>query len=72
MMLTLGVSTTSITSFVTNNIMRYIPMSQYSFDEICEQCRAAINRSDNDTQNSTDLYTEVRKFYHYDRELITQ
>jgi hypothetical protein len=47
--------------------MRYIPMSQYSFDEICEQCRAAVNRSAaNDTQDSTDVYAEVRKYYHYD------
>ena len=46
--------------------MRYIPMSQYTFDEIVEQCRQAVNRPADIKQDSTDLYTEVRKFYHYD------
>ena len=46
--------------------MRYIPMSKYSFDEIVDQCRQAVLRASNDTQDSSDLYTEVRKFYRYD------
>lgn len=41
--------------------MRYIPQSKYSFDEIVEQCKCAINN----TQDRTDVYAEVRKFYHY-------
>jgi hypothetical protein len=45
--------------------MRYIPQSKYTFDEICEQCRAAINRPVSDTQERTDVYAEVRKFYRY-------
>lgn len=53
--------------------MRYIPPARYTFDEIVEQCRAAINRPVVDTQDSTDLYAEVRKFYHYDdADLIAQ
>ena len=51
--------------------MRYIPQSKYSFDEIVEQCRAAINRPVSDNQDRTDLYTEVRKFYRYDDALTT-
>jgi len=50
--------------------MRYIPQSKYSFDEIVEQCRAAINRPIDNTQEQTDLYTEVRKFYHYSNPLL--
>ena len=46
--------------------MRYIPSSRYTLDEIAEQCRLAVLRASNDTQDSSDLYTEVRKFYHYD------
>jgi hypothetical protein len=49
--------------------MRYLPMSSYSFDEICKQCSDAINRRPDVKQESTDLYTEVRKFYHYDEVL---
>lgn len=52
------------------NPMRYIPMSQYTFDEICEQCRQAVLTAKSDTQDSTDLYTEVRKFYHYSNPLL--
>ena len=29
---------------VTHNLMRYIPQSKYSFDDICKQCYDAINR----------------------------
>ena len=46
--------------------MRYIPSSRYALDEIAEQCKAAINQSKSVKQERTDLYTEVRKFYHYD------
>jgi len=46
--------------------MRYIASSRYTFDEIVDQCRAAVNRADSNTQDSTDVYAEVRKFYHYD------
>ncbi len=45
--------------------MRYIPSSRYTLDEIAEQCKAAILRASDNTQDSKDLYTEVRKFYHY-------
>ncbi len=45
--------------------MRYIPSSRYSFDEICKQCSQAINRLPDVNEDRTDLYTEVRKFYHY-------
>ena len=51
--------------------MRYIPQSRYSFDEIVEQCNRAISRSVSDTQERTDLYAEVRKYYRYDDALIT-
>jgi uncharacterized protein involved in tolerance to divalent cations len=50
--------------------MRYIPQSRYTFDEICEQCRQAVLTAKSDTQDSTDLYTEVRKFYHYSNPLL--
>jgi hypothetical protein len=55
-------------SFIlTQHKMRYIPQSRYTFDEIVEQCRAAINRPASvDTPQHTDLYAEVRKFYRYD------
>jgi hypothetical protein len=52
--------------------MRYLPQSKYSFDEICKQCSDAINKHSNVKQDSTDLYTEVRKFYHYDDALVTR
>jgi hypothetical protein len=51
--------------------MRYIPSSRYTFDEIVEQCRASINRRPDVKQDTTDLYTEVRKFYRYDDSLTT-
>jgi hypothetical protein len=41
-------------------------MSKYSFDEIVDQCRQAVLRASNDTQDSSDLYNEVRKFYRYE------
>ena len=50
--------------------MRYIPSSRYTLDEIADQCRAAVNRSKNVKQEQADLYTEVRKFYHYDDALL--
>jgi hypothetical protein len=49
--------------------MRYIPMSSYSFDEIVDQCRQAVLKAQSNTQDSQDLYTEIRKFYHYDEVL---
>jgi len=60
--------------------MRYIPQSKYSFEEICEQCRNAINPQvydisyledtlKSDTELASDLYAQVRKFYHYDEVL---
>ena len=47
--------------------MRYIPQSRYTFDEIVEQCRAAVNRPAQYTSPvNTDVYSEVRKYYRYD------
>ena len=47
--------------------MRYIPMSQYSFDEIVDQCCAAVNRTSQYTPVPTPVdYSEVRKFFRYD------
>jgi hypothetical protein len=47
--------------------MRYIPQSKYSFEEICEQCRNAINPpQQDDNELASDLYAQVRKFYRYD------
>jgi hypothetical protein len=43
--------------------MHYISSSQYTLDEIAEQCRAAVNRVKSIEQGHTDLYTEVCKFY---------
>ena len=51
--------------------MRYIPQSRYTFDEICKQCSDAINRPAVVKQQSTDVYTEVRRFYRYDNALLT-
>lgn len=39
--------------------MRYIPMSTYSFDEIVEQCRNAINKA---PEVAPDFYDEVCEF----------
>jgi hypothetical protein len=52
--------------------MRYIPSSRYTLDEIAEQCRQAVLRASNDHQDRTDLYSEIRKFYHYDDALVTR
>lgn len=46
--------------------MRYIPQSKYTFDEIVDQCRQAVLNAQSNTQEPTDVYAEVRKFYHYD------
>ena len=44
--------------------MRYIPMSEYSFDEIVEQCRSAINRPAQYQQpKQTVSYAEVLHFF---------
>ena len=45
--------------------MRYIPQSQYTFDEICKQCSDAINRPSVVIKPITVSYDEVRKFYRY-------
>ena len=46
--------------------MRYIPQSQYTYDEICKQCYDAINRpAQHKKLVVTDVYSEVRKFYRY-------
>lgn len=50
--------------------MRYIPSSRYTLDEIAEQCRQAVLAAQSNTQDRTDLYTEVRKFYRYDNALL--
>lgn len=51
--------------------MRYIPQSQYTFDEICKQCYDAINRPQSVTVKPiTVSYDEVRKFYHYSNPLL--
>ena len=57
-----------------NNIMRYIPMSQYTFEEICEQCRSAINRPVQYQQpKQTVSYVEVLQFFHQeDNALVAQ
>lgn len=47
--------------------MRYFPPARYTFDEIVEQCRNAINRPRNVDHNCAEVdYAEVRKFFHYD------
>jgi hypothetical protein len=51
--------------------MRYIPQSRYSFDEICEQCRAAINPPPSVKQASTVPYNEVQQFFAKWEELST-
>ena len=57
-----------ITHTFVITLMRYIPSSRYTFDEIVDQCRAAVNSRSNDTQDRTDVYAEVRKFYHYNED----
>jgi hypothetical protein len=59
------------THTVINTLMRYIPQSKYSFDDICKQCYDAINRPSNVTiKPITVSYDEVRKFYRYDNPLL--
>ena len=49
-----------------STIMRYIPSSRYTLDEIAEQCRAAINRPAQCHKPVViNVYDEVRKFYRY-------
>ena len=49
-----------------STIMRYIPSSRYTLDEIAEQCRAAINRpAQYHKPVVINVYDEVRKFYRY-------
>lgn len=45
--------------------MRYIPMSKYSFEEICQQCSDAINR----TSPEPDFYDELCEFEEWEEEL---
>ena len=56
-----------ITHTFVITLMRYIPSSRYTFDEIVDQCRAAVNRPSQSTPAPASVdYSEVRKFYHYD------
>lgn len=51
--------------------MRYIPSSRYTLDEIAEQCRAAINRPQNVTQQRTVSYNDILYFYRVeDKQLV--
>ena len=50
---------------LTESIMRYIPMSTYSFDEIVEQCRNAISKAPKETP---DFYDEVCEFEEWESE----
>jgi hypothetical protein len=50
--------------------MRYIPQSQYTFDEIVQQCYDAINRIPTvSTPDDDSFYNELLQFEEY-RELI--
>jgi hypothetical protein len=60
---------------LTHNIMRYIPMSQYTFEEICEQCYNAINRPTvirAALKYDEHLYNEIRKADEWCKELVAQ
>jgi len=55
--------------------MRYIPMSQYTFEEICEQCHNAINRPTvirEELKYDEHLYNEIRKSDEWCKELVAQ
>ena len=54
--------------------MRYIPQSKYSFEEICEQCRAAINRPPvSDLQQRVVTYNDILHFYRVgNKELVAR
>lgn len=55
--------------------MRYIPMSQYTFEEICEQCHNAINRPTvirEALKYDQHLYNEIRKADEWCKELVAQ
>ena len=55
--------------------MRYIPMSQYSFDEICAQCYNAINTPTvirEALKYDEHLYNEIRKADEWCKELVAQ
>jgi len=56
-----SVGTTPTPSLTT--IMRYIPQSRYSFDEICKQCSDAINRKPDIIQKRTVCYDDILHFY---------
>lgn len=58
-------------SLLTNTQMRYIPQSQYTFEEICKQCYDAINPPTQQQQPKLKVsYAEVRKYYRYDNPLL--
>lgn len=52
--------------------MRYIPQSKYTFEEICEQCRSAINRPVSDLQNRTVTYNDILHFYRRKDNVLVQ
>lgn len=55
--------------------MRYIPQSQYSFEEICEQCYNAINRPsviESALKYDDHLYNEIRECDEWCKELVAQ
>ena len=55
---------------LTHTLMRYIPSSHYTFDEIVQQCYDAINRIPTmSTPNDDSFYNELLQFEEY-RELI--
>ena len=53
--------------------MRYIPQSQYTLEEIIEQCNPnRIRPTEYSKPRLKVSYADVRKFFHYDKELIAQ
>jgi hypothetical protein len=58
------------THTLPNTLMRYVPSSSYTFDEIVQQCYDAINRIPTmSTPNDDSFYNELLQFEEY-RELI--
>jgi len=56
-------------------IMRYIPQSKYTFEEICEQCYNAINRPsviESALKYDEHLYNEIRECDEWCKELVAQ
>ena len=55
--------------------MRYIPMSKYSYEEICAQCYNAINRPSvirAAVEYDQNLYNEIRECDAWCKELVAQ